>query len=613
VNMHAMHTRRLLACAVALVAAGSCGRNAGPHRAYVDPHPLPADTMLARMAEPGEYGGRFVVGETATPKTFNALVSNEEPSNDVCNLLYASLTDIDNPTQEDIPALAKSWDWSADRRTVTFHLRRDLHFSDGHPLTADDVKFSFDVAMDDSLPTVGKDGLRYLDPATGKLTKFKYAVLDSLTFSLTAPRPFAMMLSAAGAVRIMPRHMLEQAWRAGRFASACGPATPVDQVVGSGPWRLAEFAPDQKVVVERNPWWYGVDVRGRRLPYLDQVVLLIAKDQNVAAMKFHAGELDGLANVRPEDYRGYEAAREREKFTLYDIGPSLNTNFIWFNLNLSKGDSSGAGAGRPAVGAVKYAWFSNPVFRRAVSMAIDREALIRGPFRGWAVKNWSLMTPGSKAWFDSTVVGPDFDPGGARRLLASLGWKDTNGDGVLEDRGGHPITFTLMTNADNNVRKDMMTLVCDDLAKVGIKAIPTPLEMTTLVVHTRNDFKYDACLLGLGSASPADPGMFPNVIKSSGLTHYWHVRQAKPGTPEEARLDALFERNVFTTDPVERRRTYHEMAALMQDQCWFIWLPTQRMKIPVRSRFGNVHPTPIPHRILWNIDRVFVKSGVGAS
>src|SRR5262249_38651225 len=120
---------------------------------------------------------------------------------------------------------------------------------------------------------------------------------------------------------------------------------------------------------------------------------------------------------------------------------------------------------------------------------------------------------------------------------------------------------------------------------------------------------YDACLLGLGSAVPSDPGMGPNFWKSSGLTHYWDTEQpaGRPDTRAEARIDSLFQACVGTTDLAARKRAYGQMSQIVDDECFVIWLPTQLMKIPVRSRFGNVHPSPMPHRILWNSDRIFDK------
>ena len=594
------HLRRRIA--VLALAAGLAGAARPALAAFVDHVPLPPDPMTERMREPGSYGGRFVIGQTAAPKTFNAPLANEQNSSDVCGRIWANLADFDNPTQQDVPCVAKSWTWSRDHRTVTFHLRRGLRFSDGHPLTAADVKFSFDVVMDDSLPTVGKDNLASVDPVTGQRLPFTYRMLDSLTFSVTSQRPYALLVTSASTVRILPRHVLEPAWRAGRFATMYGTSTPPEQLVTSGPFRVKRYDVGQALMLERNPYWWGVDVRGHRLPYLDELVFLIVADQNVMALKFHAGEIDAIDNVRPEDYRGYADAREREHFALYDLGPSLNTNFLWFNCNRAKD-------GTPAAGAVKYAWFSNPVFRRAVSLAIDRDAIIRGPFRGWAVKNWALISPGNTQWYDSTIARADHDPAEARRLLAGLGWRDRDGDGVLEDRDGHSVSFTIATNGDNSVRREMLALVVDDLAKVGIKATPMPLEMSTLIQHIRSDFQYDGCMLGLGGSTPADPVMFPNVIKSTGLTHYWHIREDKPETPQEARMDQLFETIESSTSAPERHKAYHAIAGLMADEQWFVWLPTQIVRLPVRSRFGNVQPSVLPHRILWNVDRFFVRPG----
>jgi peptide/nickel transport system substrate-binding protein len=357
-----------------------------------------------------------------------------------------------------------------------------------------------------------------------------------------------------------------------------------------------------------------VDAKGRRLPYLDEVVFRVAKDQDVAAQMFHAGELDGLDNVKPEDYRQFAADQQKKHYTLYDVGASFNTNFFWFNLNKVHAPEKGQRVGDPKTDAHKYAWFSNRDFRRAVSMAVDRDAIARGPFYGYGVKTWSIMTSGNARWYDSTITAPDFDRESAKALLDQIGLKDKDGDGIREDAAGRPVSFTLMFNSDNKLRTAIATLLQDDLAQVGIKLIPTGMDFNTLVTKARHEFEYDACLLGLSSAVPADPGMGPNFWKSTGLTHYWHIRQpeGRPGTPAEARVDELFQRHVSTTDLAERKATYREMSQILNDECFVIWLPTAQMKIPVSSRFGNVHPSPMPHRILWNSDRIFQKHAPGA-
>jgi ABC-type transport system substrate-binding protein len=165
----------------------------------------------------------------------------------------------------------------------------------------------------------------------------------------------------------------------------------------------------------------------------------------------------------------------------------------------------------------------------------------------------------------------------------------------------------MRTNADNVMRVQMMNFIKDDLAKVGIRCLPQPLEMKALISNLREDFQYEAMLLGLGSAVPPDPGMAANVYRSSGLTHFWHVRERQPATPEEARIDSLIEANLTAGSMAERKQTYAEMTRILDDQAYFIWLPVLRIKIPVRNGYGNLHPTVIPHRVLWNIDQVFAR------
>jgi peptide/nickel transport system substrate-binding protein len=593
--------------AVVCVLLAGCGGGRARDAAWVDKLPLPQDTMTVVMQEVGKHGGRFVVGATTSPKTFNPIMANENSSNDIAQQLFVALTDINYQTQEDIPMLARSWEFSDSGRTVTFHLRRGMKFSDGHPLTSDDVTFCFDVVMDPVLHPSMQDGLSM--DVNGKHLSYTYSAPDSYTFVITTPAPDALVLSHASNIRIMPRHILESAFKSGDFASRYSTATPCESLVTGGPFRVKAYLENQHTVLERNPYWFGVDALGQRLPYLDELVFKVAKDQDVAAQMFHAGELDGLDNVKPEDYKQYAADQKAKSFTLHEVGTSFNTNFLWFNLNRVRVPEKGKKVGAPLVDEYKYAWFSNRDFRRAISMAIDREAIIKGPFFGYGVKGWSILTQGNERWYDSTITAPDHDPESARALLDRLGLTDRNGDGVREDAAGHPVAFTLVFNADNKLRAAMVPLLQDDLAKVGIKAIPSGLDFNTLVTKTRSDHQYEACLLGLGSAVPADPGMGANFWKYTGVTHYWNMKQPEghPDTPAEMRIAEAFQRNVGTVDLTARKAAFHDMAQTLNDECFLIWLPTQLMKLPVSSRFGNVHPSPMPHRILWNADRIYMK------
>jgi len=580
---------------LAALVAGGCSRSASAPdgRARI---PLPPDTLTVVAEEIGKIGGRFVMAVTSAPKTFNPLMTNESSSSDITERMFVGLADYDNARLIDTPMLAKSWDVSPDGLEWTFHLRRGARFSDGHPITSADVLFSFEVANDTLLHPSVQD----------LVSPLQLSAPDSMTVVVRTPRQYAVLLPAVSSVRIMPRHVLESVYRAGGFASAYGITTAPESLVTSGPWRLHQYVAGEKTVLVPNPYWIGVDRKGTRLPYLDELVLMQVPDQNTAALKFKGGEVDGLENVKPEDYQSYEEGQSAGNYRVYELGTSLNSAFVWFNLNRVRQPVRGHKVGDPWVSRTQYAWFSDPRFRRAVSMAIDRDAMVRSAYFGQGRKNWTTMTVGP--WHDPAVTGPDYDPDAARQLLAEIGMKDRNGDGVIEDAGGHPVSFTIKTNGDNQNRVQMMNFIRDDLAKVGIRCTPQSLEMRSLLTNVREDFQYEALLLGIGSGVPPDPGMSPNVFRSNGATHFWNLKQPAPETPAEARMDSLFDANRSTLDLAARRQIYTEMTRLWNEQVFTIWLPIPSVKVPVRNTFGNLQPSIIPRRLLWNSDRIFART-----
>jgi len=604
--MRSTNARLVTAAAMAMLAWGAagCGGQQGiAGSTWHDAHPLPADTMTVPTPEIGRHGGRFVIAQTSGPKTFNDIMANESSSTDVAGRMFVGLTELDYASGRMYGLLAKSWDVSPDGLTWTWHLRRGAQFSDGHPITSEDILFNFEIAYDEKLHPSIQDLLK----VDGK--KFEISAPDSYTVVMKIPRAYALMIPAVGSLHIMPKHRLESAYRSGDFASAFNVSTAAESIVCSGPFMLKEYAAGEKTVLTRNPYWFGVDAKGQRMPYLDEVVFLIVPDQEAAALKFQSGEVDGIDNVKPADYSTYADGQKKGNYTLYDLGPGMTTNFFWVNLNRVKEAKPGRKVGDPQTDPIRYEWFKRAEFRQALSKAIDREAMIRSVFFGDAVKNWSTSTAGNKVWYGPETVGLDYDPEGAKRLLAGMGWKDRDGDGVLEDEKGRTVSFTMKTNADNVTRVAMANFVRDDLAKIGIRCTPVPVDFNTLITNLRQDFQYESILLGLQSGVPPDPMMGQNVWKSSGLTHYWNVAQKRPETAAEAKIDELVAENVATIDFEARKRGWREIEQIVNREAFVIWLPTIIVKLPVRNTFGNVQPSVMPHRLLWSIDRVYVKGG----
>jgi peptide/nickel transport system substrate-binding protein len=597
-----MMNRLLLILLLAALTVGTgCRRRAADVAEYNDPHPLPEEPFVIDAPSVGKHGGRFVLGSIQNPRTFNATMANEQSSGDITERTFATLTEYDNAQQKVIPWLAKSWEVAPDGLTWTYHLRKGAKFSDGHPITSEDVLFSFQLIYDETLHPSAQDLLIM----GGK--KFEVTAPDPHTVVIKTPSPNAALVECVANVRIMPKHVLEEAYKKGDYASAYNVGTPPDKIVTSGPWRISQYVPGEKTVLARNPYFFGVDKNNQRLPYLDEIVFLIVPDFDAADLKFRAGELHGLDDVKPENYNWYKDNQQNNNFTFYDLGADLNTNHFWFNLNEVQKPTPGKKIGEPFADPKKYAWFNNQDFRRAISLAIDREAMIPSVFYGEAVKNWAIATPGNKVWHSPDLLKLDYNPDEAKKLLAGLGWKDRNGDGIIEDTRGNAVTFSLKTNSSNTTRIAMMNFIKADLAKVGINVITTPVDFNTLITNLRDDFQYDAMLLGLQSSAPPDPSMMQNVWRSTGATHSWFLKQVKPDTPQEARIDQLMDVIVGTHDLAARQRAYKEIETIANDMAWMTWLPVRIQKIPVSNRFGNLRPSILRHRILWNSYNLFVK------
>jgi peptide/nickel transport system substrate-binding protein len=267
------------------------------------------------MTEPGgRYGGRFVIGQTNSPRTFNAMTENRSSSRGCDGSTSSALLAFNTSTRK--PSGTGQVVAGVGRRhDVTFHLRKGAAFSDGHPITSQDVLFSFQLALD-PCSTGFQDLLKIGDKF------YDVSAPDAATFVVKTPVPSAIALHTIAAVPIMPKHVLEGPFKAGQLASAYNVSTPPDKLVSSGPFRVVQFVPGEKTVLGRNPYLYEVDPQNRRLPYLDEVIFVAVPDQDAADLKFRSGELHGLDNVKPENYRWYQDNQQQGNFTLHDLGPT---------------------------------------------------------------------------------------------------------------------------------------------------------------------------------------------------------------------------------------------------------------------------------------------------
>ena len=585
-------------CAAAIVLAG-CGKSstpAAPEKSAAS-YPLPEPPLVAKC-QPGIRGGRFVVATFSDPKTFNPITADESSSQDIYRFLFASLLGYDTPSQTVEPGLADWWTNSPDGKTWTFRLRKNLHWSDGAPLTADDVVFTWNVICNPKIDNVMHD--QFL---IGRKT-FTVTKLDDLTVQVVTPEIYAPFLENFGAgVPILPKHILEKAVTNGTFASAYGTDTPAKDIVGSGPFIIQEYKPSQYTLLARNPYFFEVDSNGQRLPYFDNVIYTVVPDMNAVSLRMLTGESDADDFVLPYEYDRFKEASAKGDFRFLEPGIGLENSFFWFNENTNVN----AQTGRPYVDPKKLKWFRNEKFRQACSYAVNRQAIINSIYSGRAVPAYGFVTPGNKKWYDPNIKKYPYDPAKARALLREIGIEDRNGDGKMEDADGNPIEFVLNTNTGNDARQKAAVLIQSDLQKLGFKVICQPIEFNTLVNKIDSSYDYDCVLLGLGGGS-TDPSSNMNVIKSSGFTHQWFPRQKTPSTAWEARLDYLMDAQMKTLDFAERKKDFDEVQEILSKQMPMIFTVTPYYYAAIRSNIGNVRPTALSYyRVTWNIEELYFK------
>jgi peptide/nickel transport system substrate-binding protein len=585
--------------AATIVCLSGCGKKAetAPQKT-AGSYPLP-DPPLVANCKPGIPGGRLVIAEPGDPKTFNPITANESSSMDIYRFLFASLLGADSVTQEVEPGLAESWTNTPDGKTWTFKLRKNLRWSDGEPLTADDVVFTFnDVIYNPGVDNVTRDALQ----VDGK--PFTVTKIDDLTIRVVTPDIYAPFLEAFGAgVPILPKHILAKTVADKTFASAYGINWKPEDIVGSGPFRLKEYKTAQSVLLERNPWFFEVDSNAQRLPYCDNIVFTVVPDRNAISLRFLSGECDVHDYIYANEYDHFKTESANGKFQLLEPGIGMETDFFWFNENTNVD----AKTGQPCVDPKKLKWFRNVKFRQACAYAIDRDSLIRSVFSGRAIPNYGFVTPGNKKWFNPDIPQYPHDLARARELLKEIGIEDRNGDGMLEDADGNTIEFVFNTNIENNSRMKAAVLIQADLQKLGFKVVLQPVEFNTLIHKIDDTHEYECVLMGLfGGAT--DPCFQANVIRSDGYTHQWFPREKQPSTSWEARLDFLMNDLSKTLDFAGRKKDFDEVQRILAEQQPMIFTVTPYYYAAARSDIGNLRPTALSfYRVTWNAEELYFK------
>lgn len=545
---------------------------------------------------------RIVDGDISDPKTFNTVMSRE--ANTALGLMYEGLVTQNGKTGELEPALAESWQISEDQQRITFTLREGLKWSDGAPLTVDDVVFTFnDIYFNPEIPSGESDIIRIGPQGVfPKVTK-----VGDRQVEFASPEPFAPLLRYAGGFGLLPKHVLESTVKTKgpdgqlEFLSIWGTATPPEQIICNGPYKLLLYQPGERVILERNPHYWRQDAQGNQQPYIQRFVIQLMGGTDTELIQFRSGGLD-LIGVTPEYFDLIKREEERGNFTIYNGGPSLSTFFITFNLN------RGSRNGKPLVDPIKSRWFNTLEFRQAIAHAIDRQTLINNIFRGIGTTQNSPIPQQSPYYFSPEEGLPvyDYNPEKAKALLQQSGFK-YNAQGRLQDADGNLVRFELITNAGNRIREQTGAQITQDLNKIGITVDFQAIAFNTLVSKLSDSLDWEAHILGFGGGG-VEPQSGFNIWSPDGTLHAFN-QGALPGQdpiegrviePWEEQIGQLYIQGSQELDEEKRKAIYAQTQRLAQEYLPFIHLVNPISLSAVRNTIEGIQFSALGGA-LWNL------------
>ena len=514
------------------------------------------DGAAAKDAGPPQPGGTAVVAILSDFAQFNPVVNTATTTDDVIKfMLFTPLIQY-NEKLEPQPWLAESWELNDS--SVTFRLRTDVKWHDGRPVTAEDVKFTFDLAKD---TTVGS----LLGPTYLEMVR-EATVVDPRTIRFSFVEPHSQPLDGFWWAPV-PKHLLQNV-----------PPTQLAQhpynrqPVGSGPYRFVEWRPSQSVTLQANDQ-FPAALGGR--PNLDRVVWRIIPEATTMLTELFSGSADLIGyTLLPDQAQQIQAQRGQGVELRHN--PSREFTFIaWNNRN---------------------ELFRDPAVRRALTLAIDRARIIEALMHGFAVPAHGLIPPWSPMYTD--IGNLPFDANQARQLLAQAGWRDTNGDKIV-DKGGKPFRFTLLVNSANRAHQDMATVIQQQLAAVGVGLEVRTQEFQSMLRQYR-EREYEAVIAN----------WLLDTFKVNPTPLFSCAQARVPNSPNRTgycnpQADQLMEQGLRTTDVAEGKRIWEQYSRILQqDQpiTFLYWSEDlagvgprlRNVTTDARSKIANIHEWWIP-------------------
>ena len=554
----------------------------------------------------GQFGGTLyqaALGEG--PKTLNPWASFDGTSSSIASLLTCQPVQSNPYTGQIVPWVAKSYTILPDKTHIRLTFRKGLKWSDGHPLTVDDLLFTWNVIIQKGLGNPSTRDILLVDGDFPRMRK-----IDAQTLEVTSKRPYSPLLLNLGQA-IAPKHIFEPILKKGgedAFGAAWSTQDAEqhpERFVSCGPWMLENYQSKERIIFKRNPYYYVVNQQGERLPYLEREVMTFAKDMSNIQLLFEQGALHTHSGT-PQNLGRLQRLKS-PSFKLMDLGPADGTTFMAFNLNTRK-DANG----HPIMDASLLRWFQNKGFRQALNVAVNRPQMVENVLKGLGTPLLSSMGLNSIYLNQGVARQNPYDLKKAKSLLKAHGFR-LNAKHELYDDRGNRVAFTVVTNSGNSDRESALVQLQHDYEALGIKLSLQPVEFNTLVDRMKTG-RWQAMVMGLSGGSNLEPHQGANVFKSNAALHLFNQRPteqlsapAKDLYPFEAKVDRLYDLGTSEFEFKKRKPYYDEIQAILYDESPMVYLFTGKVLMAVRNDLQNVEVTPLGGA-LHNVESVWIKT-----
>jgi peptide/nickel transport system substrate-binding protein len=511
------------------------------------------EEAVPREAERPAYGDSLIEASLGDVSSFIPNITSDAASHEIGGMVYSGLLKRDRELNF-VGDLAQSWEFSKSCLDLTFHLRKDAAWHDGKPVTAADVLFTYETMIHPKTPTAYKEDFLAIKSAEAP---------DPYTIRLQYKQVYATALDS-WEMWVLPKHLLGSYVRDGKLREAPQNRLPV----GSGPYRFQEWKSGEKIVLVANPRFYDGP------PYLSRLVYRIIPSQATIFLELKARGVDmtnltAIQYTRQTDYPAF-----RKAYTKYRYA---GNSYTYFGFNL------------------KDPRFADRRVRQAFAHAINKQDLIDGVVLGLGQEATGPYRPGTWAHSGKVRRYP-YDPARARALLAEAGWKDTDGDGLV-DKNGKPFTFEILTNQGNDERKKVAELIQSSLKEISVGTEIRVIEWATFLKEYIKKRRFDAIILGWSVGQ--DPDQY----------EIWHSSKTGPddlnaisyANPE---VDALLEKGRSSCVQKDRMQYYHRLQEVLAEDQPVVFLYFRDALPVVSSRVHGIVPSA--NGIAYNFPKWFV-------